>query len=91
MAKVRRTREQWQRLIDKQAQSGLSINQFCIEHQLTLSNFYLWRKKLTETTNPASEPHEWLSLPPLVSCEPEQWQIELSLPGGVVLRMNRPA
>jgi len=47
MATKRRTREQWQALIDEQAESELSVSEFCAQYDLTVSNFYLWRKKLS--------------------------------------------
>ena len=41
MAKVRRSPQQWQQLIEAQQSSALSVNQFCAEHKITVSNFYL--------------------------------------------------
>ena len=43
MATRRRTREQWQELVDKQAESELTVSEFCAQHALTVSNFYLLR------------------------------------------------
>lgn len=88
MAYIRRTQQQWQQFINEQPQSGLTIKDYCASKNITVSGFYLWRKKLSGTPHPVDEPQEWLSLTPSVSSESEQWQIELSLPGGVILRMN---
>tara|TARA_R110000744_G_scaffold314864_1_gene421882 strand:- start:2018 stop:2293 length:276 start_codon:yes stop_codon:yes gene_type:complete len=88
MTKTRRTRQQWQQLIHEQPDSGLTINDYCQQQHITLSGFYQWRKKLTaapENENTA----DWISLPPVdIPGHGEDWQIELVLPGGVVLRMN---
>ncbi len=88
MAYTRRTQQQWQQFINEQSQSGLTVKEYCASKNITVSGFYLWRKKLSATDHPVDEPHEWLPLKPSPSSEPEQWQIELSLPGGVILRMN---
>ncbi|MCP4057408.1 MAG: IS66 family insertion sequence element accessory protein TnpB, partial [Pseudoalteromonas sp.] len=37
MATKRRTREQWQELIDKQAAGELTVSEFCAQHALTVS------------------------------------------------------
>ncbi len=94
MATKRRTREQWQRLVDKQAASELTVSEFCAQHALTVSNFYLWRKKLSDDSQPFAQQDNWLAFDMPVSAEKEPggaWEIELALPGGVVLRMNRAA
>ncbi|MAD88105.1 MAG: IS66 family insertion sequence hypothetical protein [Pseudoalteromonas sp.] len=92
MAKTpRRTAAQWQQLIQAQEISGLTIQQFCAEHQLTLSNFYLQRKKLHQRDMPVAQNKEaWLPLNELVQVQQERcrWQIELTLPNGVVLNMS---
>jgi hypothetical protein len=88
MAYTRRTQQEWQQFISEQPQSGLSVKDFCASKNITVSGFYLWRKKLSATDHPVDEPQEWLSLTPSPSSESEQWQIELALPGGVILRMN---
>ena len=88
MAYTRRSQQQWQQFISEQPQSGLTVKEYCASKNITVSGFYLWRKKLSGASHPVNEPQEWISLTPTVPSEPEQWQIELSLPGGVVLRMN---
>ena len=88
MAYTRRTAQQWQQFINEQPQSGLTVKDYCASKNITVSGFYLWRKKLATNASSVDEPQQWLSLSPSVSSQSEQWQIELSLPGGVVLRMN---
>ncbi|KHT57742.1 hypothetical protein RJ44_15070 [Alteromonas macleodii] len=92
MATKRRTREQWQALVDEQAESELSVTKFCAQYDLTVSNFYLWRKKLSNDSQSLTQPDNWLAFDMPASAEKEPgaaWEIELALPGGVVLRMNR--
>ena len=94
MATKRRTREQWQELIDKQAESELSVSEFCTHHDLTVSNFYLWRKKLSDDSQSLAKQDNWLAFDMPASAKQNAgsaWEIELALPGGVVLRMNRAA
>ena len=94
MATKRRTREQWQELVDKQAESELSVSEFCTHHDLTVSNFYLWRKKLSDDSQPFAQQDNWLAFDMPASGNQSAgstWEIELVLPGGVVLRMNRAA
>ncbi len=94
MATKRRTREQWQELVDKQAASELSVSEFCTHHDLTVSNFYLWRKKLSDDSQPLAKQDNWLAFDMPASADKEPgavWEIELALPSGVVLRMNRAA
>ena len=94
MATKRRTREQWQVLVDKQAESELTVSEFCAQHALTVSNFYLWRKKLSDDSQSLTQPDNWLTFDMPASADKEPgaaWEIELALPGGVVLRMNLAA
>ena len=39
MAKVRRRPQQWQQLVEALQSGALSVNQFCAEHKITVSNF----------------------------------------------------
>ncbi|QJR79325.1 transposase [Alteromonas pelagimontana] len=93
MANKKRNAEQWQQVIEQQVNSGLTVSEFCTQHKLTAASFYLWRKKLSGTDRSASlKQNEWLAFDMPASASPDTpWQIELALPGGVVLRMNRPA
>ena len=94
MARQRRSEQQWQALIEAQQTSGLTINQFCTEHNITLSNFYLRRKKyLEQSVSHDSSAENWLPLQNLmqVNQDARHWQIELTLPNGVMLNMRSDA
>ena len=38
----------WQDVIKRQAESGLSVRQFCTKEQVSEPSFYAWRRKLVE-------------------------------------------
>jgi hypothetical protein len=44
----RERRASWQRLVAKQAKSGLSAAAFCHRHRLNLHQFYRWRHRLRD-------------------------------------------
>jgi hypothetical protein len=51
--------QHWQNLVESQAQSGLSVQQFCIANNIQPYTFYFWRRKFTpkepsQSTNSAS-------------------------------------
>ena len=52
--RVRRSAEQWARLIEDQARSGLSIVAFCRERGIGASNFHYWRRRLAGPTGSES-------------------------------------
>ena len=94
MAKVRRSPQQWQQLIEAQQSSALSVNQFCAEHKITVSNFYLQRKKYqAQSTAQVAPSNDWLPLSELMQTRHTErdWHIELKLPNGVVLTMRTDA
>ncbi|WP_395341213.1 IS66 family insertion sequence element accessory protein TnpA [Ningiella sp. W23] len=86
---TRRTSEEWQRLIDEQAVSEMTIQQFCQSRNINQSTFYLQRKKRSDS-HLAQAPSQWLPIDTKSMALPEtrQWQIELTLPNGVVLNMS---
>ncbi|QDP02762.1 IS66 family insertion sequence element accessory protein TnpA [Thalassotalea sp. PS06] len=43
--RIFRSQEQWQHIIKEQQDSGLTIAQYCREHQLSSTTFYTVRKK----------------------------------------------
>ena len=44
--RITRSQEQWQSIIEDQQTSGLTIIEYCQQHQLTTSSFYAVRKKI---------------------------------------------
>jgi hypothetical protein len=89
MTQQRRTPQQWQQIIEAQRVSNLSIADFCRQHILNPSTFYLQLKKVTELALPPSI-NDWMPFETQMQHEPisRQWQIELKLRNGVVLNMS---
>jgi putative transposase len=95
--RVRRSRAQWQGLIERAAHSPLSIGAFCGAEGISTASFYSWRKRLgavppgaavAETT---AEDGAFLELGVLggEAAGPAPWDIELDLGAGLVLRLRR--
>ncbi|MGL1959097.1 MAG: transposase [Colwellia sp.] len=97
MANIHRTPEQWQQIFAQHAASGLQITAFCKQQNLNPSSFYAWRKRLENYLLCASvadkaksienNPPDWVDIIPEKIAVSSCWDIELSLPNGVVLRM----
>jgi len=49
--RISRSQAQWQTIIETQQSSGLTILDYCHQHQLSTSSFYAVRKKLGSQTN----------------------------------------
>jgi hypothetical protein len=46
--KVRRGKENWRKLLEEQAESGLSVTKFCELRKLSSVTFYNWRQRLKD-------------------------------------------
>ncbi|MGI9278346.1 MAG: IS66 family insertion sequence element accessory protein TnpA [Endozoicomonas sp.] len=79
-------KKQWQALIYEQQNSSVSQSEFCRSKGLCLATFYNWKRKLNPTENSITEASsQWIELP-----APQQtWDIELELPGNIILRMRQ--
>jgi hypothetical protein len=85
---IRRSRNNWQQLIDEQVRSGLSQRAFCAARALSVKSFQHWKRQLAAPV--AALPAAWLDLGAL----PERpaavaWDVELDLGAGVCLRLRR--
>ena len=87
----RRSRDQWRALIQEQQESSLNQAEFCHSRGLCLGTFYNWKKKLGVTAPAQSQPVDWLELPVQKNalCSSSPWDIELQLPGNIILRMRQ--
>ena len=87
----RLSKNQWQALITEQQNSSATQAEFCRSKGLCLATFYNWKKKLGNNDKPADrKAPEFIELP--VTSEPlsrQAWDIELELPGNVILRMRQ--
>ncbi|MCP4321722.1 MAG: IS66 family insertion sequence element accessory protein TnpB [Alteromonadales bacterium] len=97
MANIHRTSEQWQQIFKQHASSGLQIAAFCKQQKLNTSSFYAWRKRLSSNTINAvitddlppveKTQNDWVNVLPEQALPSQNWDIELALPNGVILRM----
>ncbi len=83
--RIRRSRDEWQRLIEEQAGSGLTQNAFCRKRSLSVGSFQNWKRRLA-----AEAPTEpWVELGTLDRSADTGWDIELELGEGICLRLRR--
>lgn len=84
--KVRRSEEEWQRILERYRSSGLSMSAFCRREKISKGSFSRWRRRIeaersvvptfVELTTPSAP-----EIPASLSGE-----LELRLPGDIVLR-----
>ncbi len=55
---VRRSKLQWEKIIRQQAKSGLSAKRFCDRESIRVSNFYRWRRRLSDGPSPSENTDE---------------------------------
>ena len=92
----RRSRAEWQALIDGQAASGLSQKAFCRQQGVPLATFGYWKRKLraeaagqVEEKNQTASLEGWIELPVRGATSGSGWQIELDLGNGLCLRLRQ--
>lgn len=94
--RVRRSEAEWRGLVERFEKSGLSMTTFCSRAKLPRSSFVKWKGRLgskpamARSARSAPSFVEWMA-PPSVQASPERLgvtagELELQLPGGVVLR-----
>lgn len=105
MAKVRKRRRsatEWEALISAQRESGVSQQAFCLQMDVPLSTFQLWKQKLrtgqapaTATPTDASKPSSFVPLFGLAGdddrAKEQGWEIALDLGDGLRLTLRRIA
>ncbi len=85
---ARRDAEQWGRLLAEQEESGLSQRMFCDRRGLSCSSFYNWKRRFGVSDSKPELAAGFVE----VALEPsrtQQWDVELTLGAGVVLRVRR--
>ena len=79
----------WRKLVAGQAQSGMSIRDWCDRHGVSEPSFYFWRRELARR----QEQRQELS-PQIVPVEVapsgagSHWELEIELPGQFVVRVS---
>lgn len=88
--KVFRSVDQWRVIMSRYAASGLTQEQFCAREGLAISTFCSWRSRVALSGDVADSAsvrdNDFVDVtPPRAQ---SVFDIELALPGGIVLRMR---
>ena len=91
--RITRSRAQWQSLVEKFNTSGLTKTAFCKRHGIATSCFYRWQKVLAEENiqDAFVDITEPVATVRSIDRAPEyrnDWQVELELGAGVILRVR---
>lgn len=88
--RVRRTEAEWRAVLERFEKSGLSMSAFCRRSKLPRGSLVKWKRRLSRAVSASPAFVEWIAP---VSAEREvesaparAVELELTLPGGVVLR-----
>ena len=93
--KVRRSREEWERIFDRFYSSGMPGAAFCRREKIAKSSFDKWRKKVGRGSKAVASAPTFIEWPtpadPVPVCAMNapslsSGELELSFPGGVTLR-----
>ena len=86
---VRRSRSEWQGIMSRFEGSGLSLKRFCVAEGLAPSKFALWRRRLGRAGPSGRSGEAALFVELAHGPAAPEWDAELDLRGGVVLRLRR--
>ncbi len=93
--KVRRSREEWERIFERFHSSGMTATAFCHREKIAKTSFEKWKRKINRKSKPVAVARAFVEWPPpadpvpassMISPTLSSGELELSLPGGVVLR-----
>lgn len=88
--KVFRSTDQWRAIMSKYATSGLTQEDFCAREGLAISTFCSWRSRISLSSDvidgDSVSDNGFIDVTPPVA--QSAFDIELTLPGGIVLRMS---
>ena len=87
-------KDQFLALLSQQQSSGLTTNQFCQEHSISVSTFDYWKRKLNLTKPRVAKPSSTSELIPMQiqHCVPSSTRVGgmvIQLPNGVQLEFAR--
>ncbi|MGH7238843.1 MAG: IS66 family insertion sequence element accessory protein TnpA [Candidatus Saccharimonadales bacterium] len=77
-------------LISQREQSGISVKDFCKNHQLSEGTYYYWRKKLLNKGQPKPKNQQGFTMLQLDVENPGSLFCEMTLPHGGRLRFYQP-
>jgi len=91
--RVMRSHSQWKALLEEFSNSGLTRTAFCKKHRIATSSLYRWQQIFSQDAGDTDfiDVTEPLSItpapPPVHECD-NNWQVELALGAGIVLRLR---
>ncbi len=85
-SKKRHSRDEWQRLINEQAESGQTQAAFCAARGISVGSLQNWKRRLA---TPDAAPVPWVELGTLAEAKSTAWDVELDLGDGICLRLRR--
>ena len=50
-------RTYWRSVLERQQESGLSVRQFCKEHQVSEASFHSWKRKIAASSEDSGQKH----------------------------------
>jgi hypothetical protein len=86
--KIRRSRNDWERLMAEYEAGAVTQRAFCDQHELAYSTFSYWRKRLCQTVTSSAQSEPLFELPTLPLDRGDEWRVELDLGQGVTLRLR---
>ncbi|MFQ5352256.1 MAG: hypothetical protein ACE5D3_04200 [Candidatus Binatia bacterium] len=82
--RVRRSRNEWQQVLRRFQESGLSEPAVCSREKISRGTFVQWKRRLrSEDSGPITP---FIEVGPLETSSTPRGEYELTLPGGVSLR-----
>ena len=93
--KVRRSREEWERIFDRFHSSGITAAAFCRREKIAKGSFEKWKKQIGRRSKAVAvaptfvewpSPTEPTSVSTMISPAQSSGELELCLPGGIVIR-----
>ena len=91
--RVMRSRGQWKALLEEFNTSELTKSAFCKKHRIATSSLYRWQQLFAEHVGvtdfvDVTQPLSSTPLPPPAPSGDNDWQVELELGAGIVLRLR---
>jgi len=101
IGRERRSESTWREIVSRQAESGLSVQEFCEREDIKAASLYGWRSRLQRAAQDESTPRrapcnvrpekptgEFIDLGAL-SASGSRFEVRLDLGGGVLLHLVR--
>lgn len=91
--RVMRSKAQWKTLLEEFNNSGLTKSAFCKKHRIATSSLYRWQQLFAEHVAPTdfidvTQPLSSTAAPALAHAHDNDWQVELELGAGIILRLR---